>query len=71
MYVVDVLKTQRKSVEAKIAMLREELADIDIALKAIEARKVNQRRLQSEATPPRVQEAPMSSDLSTHEGMTG
>ncbi|MEM8872431.1 MAG: hypothetical protein AAGB10_18070 [Pseudomonadota bacterium] len=71
MYVVDVLKTQRKSVEAKIAMLREELADIDIALKAIEARKVNQRRLQSEAASSGVQSPSTTSDVASHEGMAG
>lgn len=47
MGVVDMLKAQRKEVEAKIAELREELADIDIALRAIEARKASQRPVQS------------------------
>lgn len=51
MGVVEMLRTQRKTVEAKIAELREELADIDIALRAIEARKASLRPAQNSLAP--------------------
>ncbi len=51
MGVVEMLRTQRKTVEAKIAELREELADIDIALRAIEARKASLRPAQGSLAP--------------------